>query len=207
MRRALVVALVVAAALIVPATAAAHATLEDASPATQSRVSAPPKEIRLHFNTAVTITSNAIRVYAPDGRVLSRASRLVSDGQVVVARVSGLRRGTAYTVRWRVTGSDGHSPAGVFTFGVGVKPPPPTEAVGAGGATWKDDVARWLLFAALALVIGPLVVRLVVLRGPVPYALERRFHLMSLKARRSGVGKSSSVRAEYGRRWTPEKVW
>ena len=67
-----------------------------------------------------------------------------------------------------MTGSDGHSPSGVFTFGVGVTAPPPTEAVGASGTTWKDDLARWLLFAALALVIGPLVVRLVVLRGPVP---------------------------------------
>ena len=36
---------------------------------------------------------------------------------VVVAPVSGLQRGNGYTVRWRVIGEDGHSPAGVFTFG------------------------------------------------------------------------------------------
>ena len=179
MRRALVLAAVLAAALVAPAAAWAHATLEDASPATQSRVSAPPKEIRLHFNSAVTVTTDAIRVYAPNGRVLSGPARVAGDGQEVVARVKGLARGTAYTVRWRVTGPDGHSPSGVFTFGVGVKAPPPTEAVGASGTTWKDDVARWLLFAALAFVIGPLVVRLVVLRGPVPYPLERRFHLVT----------------------------
>jgi copper transport protein len=182
MRRALLIAAVVAAALVVPATARAHATLDQAEPGTQSRVSAPPTEIRLHFNSSVTVTSNAIRVYAPDGRVLSGVARSARDGQVVVAPVMGLERGSAYTVRWRVTGSDGHSPSGVFTFGVGVKAPPPTEAVGAGGTTWKDDVARWLLFAALAFVIGPLVVRLVVLHGPVPYALERRFHLVTTVA-------------------------
>jgi putative copper export protein len=96
--------------------------------------------------------------------------------------VSRLTRGSAYTVRWRVTGSDGHSPAGVFTFGVGVAPPPPTEAVGAGGATWKDDAARWLYFVALALLIGPLAVRLIVLGGPVPHELERRFHLVTAVA-------------------------
>lgn len=105
-----------------------------------------------------------------------------ADGRVVKAPVSGLARGSAYTVRWRVTGGDGHSPAGVFTFGIGVKPPPPTEAVGAGGATWKDDISRWLLFAALALVIGPLAVRLLVLHGPLPAGLERRFHLVTVIA-------------------------
>jgi copper transport protein len=177
-RRGLVLAAVVAAALVAPASAAAHAALSSASPETQSRISTAPTEIRLGFNSDVTIGREALRVFAPDGRVLSDAARLVG-GRVVVARLTGVRRGSAYTVRWRVTGSDGHSPSGVYTFGVGVKPPPPTEAVGASGTTWKDDVARWLVFAALALLIGPLIVRLVVLRGPIPYALERRFHLVT----------------------------
>ena len=79
-------------------------------------------------------------------------------------------------------GGDGHAPAGVYTFGVGVPAPPPTEAVGAGGSTWKDDVARWALFIALALLIGPLAVRLFVLREDVPAALEQRFHLVGVIA-------------------------
>jgi putative copper export protein len=54
--------------------------------------------------------------------------------------------------------------------------------VGARATTWKDDLARWLFFAALALVIGPLVLRLVVLRGPIPQTLERRFHIVSTVA-------------------------
>ncbi len=96
--------------------------------------------------------------------------------------MSRLVDGHGYTVRWRVIGDDGHSPAGVFTFGVGVAAPPPTEAVGASGTTWRDDLARWALFGMLALLIGPLVVRLVVLRGPVPELLERRFHLVGVVA-------------------------
>jgi putative copper export protein len=75
----------------------------------------------------------------------------------------------------------------VYTFGVGVKAPPPTEAVGAGGTTWKDDLARWGLFIALALVIGPLVVRLLILRGPVPDALEHRLHLLTTVAAFSAI--------------------
>ena len=70
----------------------------------------------------------------------------------------------------------------MFTFGVGVRAPPPTDAVGASGSSWKDDAARWLLFLAISLVLGPLVVRLLVLRGPVPDRLERRFHLVTTVA-------------------------
>ncbi|CAN5277587.1 copper resistance CopC/CopD family protein [soil metagenome] len=176
---ALGVAAAIAAALALPGTAAAHATLDGASPETQSTVGVPPTEVRLRFNTAVTATSRAIQVLAPDRTVLSGSSRVSRDGRFVTAPVSRLARGSAYTVRWRVTGSDGHSPAGVFTFGVGVKAPPPTEAVGAGGATWKDNVSRWLLFAGIAFVIGPLAVRLLILPGPLPPALERRFHLVT----------------------------
>ena len=182
MKRGFLLVVSIVAALVVPASAAAHASLTSASPATQSRVDAPPTEIRLRFNSVVTAGGDAIRVLSLDGRVLSGRARVARSGTVVVAPVSRLTRGSAYTVRWRVTGGDGHSPSGVFTFGVGVKAPPPTEAVGAGAATWKDDVARWLLFAALALVIGPLAVRLLVLRGAVPNALERRFHLVTIVA-------------------------
>jgi copper transport protein len=121
-------------------------------------------------------------VLAPSGKVLSGRARIEGDGYVVVAPVSRVGDGKAYTVRWRVIGDDGHSPAGVFTFGVGVDAPPPTEAVGASGTTWRDDLARWALFGTLAVLIGPLVLRLVVLRGAVPAALERRVHVVSVVA-------------------------
>ena len=179
-RLALVAA--VAAALILPATASAHVTLVSSDPVTQSRVDVPPTQVVLRFNGPVTITPNAVRVLAPDGSVLSGPARTESGGHVVVAPVSGITKGQGYTVRWRVIGEDGHSPAGVFTFGVGVAAPAPTDAVGASGTTWKDDLARWGLFAALALLIGPLVVRLVLLRGPIPPKLESRFHLVAVVA-------------------------
>jgi len=180
--RAGAVLAVVALALLVPSTAAAHVTLVRAEPATQSRLEQAPTEIRLHFNQPVTITSNAVQVLAPDGTVLSGTSATEDDGYVVVAPVSRIAAVRGYTVRWQVIGDDGHSPAGVFTFGVGVAAPPPTEAVGASGTTWRDDLARWALFGSLALLIGPLVVRLLVLRGPVPDRLENRFHLLGVVA-------------------------
>ena len=170
---------VVAAALALPGVASAHATLVEAAPAMQSTVEAPPTEIRLTFDEPVTVTTSAIQVLATDGTVLSGTATTRDGSKVVVTPVSRLGDGAAYTVRWRATGSDGHTLAGVFTFGVGVAAPPPTDAVGASGSTWRDDVARWALFGALALLIGPLVVRLLVLRGPVPPPLERRVHALT----------------------------
>ncbi len=95
---------------------------------------------------------------------MSGPPTLSADGRVISVRLHDVARG-AYTVRWRELSADGHIGSGVFTFGVGVPAPPPTEAVGASGLTWRDDVARWAAFAALALLLGPLVLRLVALRG------------------------------------------
>ena len=198
-RRLLVVLIVLAGALVAPSLAAGHVTLESATPEVQSSLGAAPTQILLRFTEPVAVSPTAIRVLAADGTVLSGAARTAAGDRVVIAPVSGLIRGSAYTVRWRVSGQDGHSPAGVFTFGVGVPAPPPTEAVGADATTWNDDLARWLLFTALALVIGPLALRLLVLRGPVPERLERRFHLVPT-VRRSRSSTSASSRSSSVRR-------
>jgi len=97
---------------------------------------------------------------------------------VVRAPVHGLVRGEAYTVRWHEISADGHVTNGVFTFGVGVDAPSPTEAVGSSGQTWRDDVARWVLFVALALLIGVVGIRLLILPRPVDPRVERRIHLL-----------------------------
>ncbi len=180
MRRALLLCALLT--LLAPNAALGHVILESSQPVTQSRLETPPQEIRLRFNQAVTVSPGAIQVLAPDGTLLSGATTTSEEGRVVTAPVSRIARSAGYTVRWRVIGADGHAPAGVFTFGVGVAAPPPTEAVGASAATWRDDVARWALFVALALLIGPLVVRLVVVRGPVPARVERGFHLLGVAA-------------------------
>jgi copper transport protein len=154
----------VAVAAVLPAAASAHATLSRAEPGVQSSVDAAPRAVTLHFSQAVTLVARSLEVRAADGTVVSAAPVLSPDGRTVSAGVRDLDRG-AYTVRWRELSSDGHIGSGVFTFGVGVPAPPPTEAVGASGLTWRDDVARWAAFVALAMLLGPLVLRLVVLRG------------------------------------------
>jgi copper transport protein len=44
--------------------------------------------------------------------------------------------------------------------------------------TWRDDVARWALFASLALMIGVVGIRLLVLPGVVGARVERRVHML-----------------------------
>ncbi len=177
LRPALVVA-AAAVALALPAAASAHATLSSSSPEAQSSLDASPREIVLRFDQSVTAVADAIVVLARDGAVVSGPAATADGGRELRAPVNGgLPRG-AYTVRWRALSADGHIISGVYTLGVGVPAPPPTEAVGAGGLTARDDVARWGSFAALAILVGPLVVLLVVLRGldPGPRAL-RAFYL------------------------------
>jgi copper transport protein len=166
------------AALAAPGTAWAHATLKSASPAEQAHVASPPAEIRLRFDQSVTAPPDGIVVYAADGRRVSGAVTQAAGGTVIRVPVRGLDAGEAYTVRWRELSADGHVGTGVFTFGVGVDAPPPTEAVGASGMTWRDDVARWALFASLALLLGVVGIRLLVLPRIVDPRVERRVHLL-----------------------------
>ena len=161
MRRVLLAAL--AAALVLPSAAGAHATLMASTPAEQGRVHEPPTEIRLVFDQSVTAPPDAVVVLAADGRRVSGAVSQLARGTVIRAPVEGLAVGEAYTVRWRELSADGHIGTGVFTFGIGVEPPPPTEAVGSSGMTWRDDAARWALFASLALLVGVVGIRLLVL--------------------------------------------
>jgi copper transport protein len=175
-------AFVVAAGLVLvlPAAAFAHASLKHTEPVTQSRVEEAPREIVLRFDQSVSILPNAIQVFGADGTVVSGTAHRKADHRVVSAPLADLPRG-AYTVRWRTMSADGHSVAGVFTFGVRVAAPPPTEAYGSSGPGWSDDVARWAYFVSLAVLLGTLGVRLVVLRGTaLPRRLEKRLSILTL---------------------------
>lgn len=178
MRRPAVLGAAVLVAAALPATAFGHATLMHASPAFQSRENAAPREVTLHFDQTVGIIPHAIEVFAADGRRVSGTPTVGADHRIVRARIIGLVRG-GYTVRWRVLSSDGHVGSGVFTFGYRIAAPPPTQAYGASGPTWADDFARWGLFVSLALMLGSLGVRLLVLHEPVPERLSKRLYLFA----------------------------
>lgn len=167
---------IVVVALMFPAGASAHATLTYVSPATQSRLTEPPTAVALRFDQTVTITPRAIDVFTADGRKVSGAAVSTDGGRGIRVRLTGLHRGEAYTVRWRATSADGHTGSGVYTFGIGVTPPPPTDAFGSTGPGWSDDAARWALFVSLALLLGTIGFRLLILREPLETRLSNRLY-------------------------------
>jgi copper transport protein len=178
-KRALAVAVIGACALGMPATALGHAILDSSSPANGQRLAASPRIVRLEFDQTVDLVPAGLRVLDASGRSLAGAPRIGPSHRAITAPVTRLGRG-GYTVRWQALGRDGHVTAGVFTFGVRAKAPEVTGAYGATGPSGAENAARWLAFAALALVVGGLGFRLLVLRGPVPASFERRFYVVTL---------------------------
>jgi copper transport protein len=164
-----------ALALLLPATAGAHATLEQTTPRFGQRLARSPSLVRLRFDQSVKALPDAITVFTTRGHVVSGKATSSRDRRSVATPVRRLARG-AYTVRWSAVSADGHVISGVFTFGVRHRAPPATEAFGSSGPTTSEHVVRWLYFLALALLAGGLGFRLLVVRGPLPPAVERRFY-------------------------------
>jgi copper transport protein len=175
MRRLVALALALAA-LVFPVSAFAHANLESTTPKYRQRLQTAPGAVTLRFDQVVTAEPNAIDLKNAYGKQLSTTSRAV--GHDVRVPVKKLARG-AYTVRWHVLSQDGHVVSGVFTFGVRVNAPPPTEAYGSSGPTRTEHVVRWAYFVSLALLLGGLAFRLLVLPRDLPPAAERRFFLVT----------------------------
>ncbi len=173
MRRALIV--VSLAALVLPASAFAHASLVRGYPAFRERLAQSPREIVLRFDQSVTALPHSIVVLTPDGKNVAAPARAVPAKNAIVAHLPKLPRGP-YTVRWQAMSNDGHVVSGVYTFGVRVRAPLVTDAVGAQGPTRTEDLVRWAYFLGLALVVGGTGFLLIVVRDPLPARAERRFY-------------------------------
>lgn len=173
MKRVLLLA-ALTAALAAPPTAFAHATVTGADPSYRERLEGTPASVVIRFDQEVTVLPDSIVVVDAHGKRVSEAAFSGADFREVAAPVHPLSRG-AYTVRWHVLSSDGHPASGLYTFGVQVAAPPPTEAFGATGPTRVEHVVRWLYFLALSLCVGGTAFGLLVLRG-VPAEISRRFY-------------------------------
>ncbi len=163
-------------ALLLPGQAFAHATLLHTSPGFRERLAASPHKVTLRFDQYVKALPGSVQLFSAT-RALP-VSHVGVDGLTLEASLPRLQRG-AYTVRWHALSNDGHVVSGVFTFGVRAAAPPATEAFGASGPTRTEDAVRWLYFVALALVVGGLGFRLLVLRRhPLTPRAEKRFYVL-----------------------------
>jgi methionine-rich copper-binding protein CopC len=112
-----------AVAFVLPARgeAARHLRLERAEPAADTTVAAAPKELKLFFSEAVNPAVAGIRLLTSDSATvaLGRLANGAKGGAAhppVVAPITGPMKPGAYRVAWRVTGADGHTITGNFTF-------------------------------------------------------------------------------------------
>ncbi len=183
--RALAAAALVALAL--PASALAHANLLQREPNFSSRLATTPSSVSLRFDQGVDVFANSIEVRTAKGAlVTSGPARAVDGERVATVPLRKLPKG-AYTVRWHVTSFEGHILSGVYTFGVRVTPPPPTEAFGSAGPTTFEYLVKWGYFLGLALLVGGLAFRLLIIGRRATPALERRFYLIA------GAGAVASI--------------
>ena len=168
-------AVLVAAALMMPAAAAAHAVLESSSPAAGSTVETSPRRIVLTFSEDPDVGLSLVKVIDADGKAvpgISEAQPVPGDKlSVQVLPGTPLADGT-YTVNYRaVSAVDGHVDPGAFAFGVGQEA---GEAVVVELVHSSDEaealttVGRWLLYAALVLIVGAATTSLFVYRGALP---------------------------------------
>lgn len=138
--------------------AAAHATLERTDPADGARTPTLPGWITLTFDQPVLALGSVVEIEGPGGDV--------AQGPVTVVDTDvrqGVRLGSpagAYTVRWRVTSTDGHPISGSFRFTAVARTTNAvldTAAPGAapdGDDAGTDPAVVWLLVASASLVVA-----------------------------------------------------
>ena len=161
-----VAAITVGLVLAFAAPASAHADLLESDPPSGAVLTEPPRTVTLTFTEPVDLKLSEARIFDADGERITakRAPRPAANS--VRIRLPNLDEG-AYIVTWRVAGNDAHPVQGVFTFQVGQA----AEATGRdlsalGQQLLRDEnasdravgavygVARWTVFAGLALLLG-----------------------------------------------------
>ena len=97
--------------------AAAHASLDHASPRVGTAVATAPREVTLYFTQKLEAAFSGVRVTNAAGqRVDTGGPRVNGNAMSVTLRPGGT--GT-YRVEWKVLSVDTHATEGNFTFRVG----------------------------------------------------------------------------------------
>jgi copper transport protein len=141
-------------ALVVPATAAAHARLIRTVPADGALLARAPADVRVVFDDTVRVGSgNAAVANASRRSVLAAPAR--ARGRVVtLPLIAGLTRGD-YTARWSVVAEDGHHEQGLIAFAVGRSGPRPVPVLAASTPVGMGTVAlRALYYLGLLIAAG-----------------------------------------------------
>jgi copper transport protein len=184
-RRALVVAVVAAAALALPAAAWAHAALLKTFPTASAEVDSPPTELRLVYDEAIEPRFAVVSVTdaAAHQQVDGPVHRSASSAYELDAPLKRSAEGW-YLVFWRVISADGHPVRGAFLYRVGPNPGPPPQFVipslSETAVTPGLIALRWLTFLSAMAAIGLFVLRTVIARPVVTRVSGTRLRAVSV---------------------------
>ena len=185
MRRALVIAAVVAAALALPTAAWAHAALLKTFPTASAEVDTPPTELRLIYDEVVEPRFAVISVTdaAAHQQVDGTVHRSASNPYELDAPLKRSAEGW-YLVFWRVISADGHPVRGAFLYRIGPNPGPPPQFVipslSETAVTPGLISLRWLTFLSVMAAIGLFVLRTVIARPVVSRVPGTRLRALSI---------------------------
>lgn len=169
MRRACVLALVCAAALLAPAQAFAHAALMTAMPAANVQLRTLPGEVRLTYSEPIEPRFAIVSVENSRGTAETSGapSRAPGDPRTLVVPLKHLKPGW-YLVFWRVIAQDGHPVRGAYTFALGPNPGPAPQfsmpSLSESAATPALVVLRWIVLLSMMIAVGLLAFRALVAR-------------------------------------------
>ena len=151
----------VAGALVLPATAFAHAALLRTVPQAGGTVNTPPKQVEPRFAIVSVTDANGTQETA------GSPTRSPANPDTLIVPLKTIGEGW-YLVYWRVISVDGHPVRGAFTFAVGPNAGPAPQfvipSISETAATPKLLIARWLTFLPVMTAIGLAVLRLTIAR-------------------------------------------
>ncbi len=160
----------VAAWLVLPSSASAHAYLVKTVPTPSEELNASPPNIQLTYDEAVEPRFAIISVTNASGRQETtgpvRRSPANPDTLIVPLRPR-LPEGW-YLIYWRAISVDGHPVSGAFTYAVGPNPGPAPQFrvpnISATATSPQLLVTRWLMFVSVMVAIGLFVLRMLIVR-------------------------------------------
>jgi copper transport protein len=168
-RRAGLAGIVAVAALVLPASAWAHAALLQTVPLASRTINTAPTEVRLRYSEPVEPRFAIVSVTDAAGRQVTDGNPSTAPGspQTLVTPLRRVPEGW-YLVFWRVISADGHPVRGAFTFAVGPNPGPPPQfrvpSLSETATTTQLLIARWVVFLSTMSALGLFVLRAVIAR-------------------------------------------
>lgn len=167
MRRGASIALALAVLLLSPASALAHATLEETEPARDAQLAHAPSQVVLRFDETVDASLGAVQVFDSAGKTVQAGTAFHpgGDGSKVAVRLPADLPDGGYTVTYRVISADSHPVSGGLSFAVGAGAPGGGRSVdellegqkASAATTTAFSAVRGIEYAAIAVGLGSLI--------------------------------------------------